>query len=90
MSMSTTFDSLGYAKRLENAGVPREQAEAQADALRDLIEGQPATKSDLKELETNLRHDMREMEQRITIRLGGIAIACSVILLALLPMMIGK
>lgn len=32
-----TIDTLGYAKRLEAAGMPREQAEAHAGALRASI-----------------------------------------------------
>lgn len=35
---TTTFDTLGYAKKLEAAGFTRLQAEAQASALRELIE----------------------------------------------------
>lgn len=81
MNSVTPFDSLGYAKRLESAGVPREQAEAQADALRDLIEGQLASKRDLRELEERLTC-------RLTLQLGGIVVACSTILLVVLPLII--
>ena len=81
MEMSATFDSLGYAKRLESVGVPRAQAEAQADALRDLIEGQLATKRDLRELEERLTY-------RLTLRLGGIVVACSTIMLTILALLI--
>ena len=35
-----TFDSLGYAKRLEEAGFTRQQAEIQAFALREQLEAQ--------------------------------------------------
>ena len=77
--MTGTFDSLGYARRLENAGFTRAQAEAQAEALRDVIEGQLATKRDLQ-----------EMEYRLTIKLGGIAIACAGLVIAILPMLINK
>jgi hypothetical protein len=31
------FDSLGYAKRLREAGVPQDQAEAHAEAAREFI-----------------------------------------------------
>ncbi|HYN79150.1 MAG TPA: DUF1640 domain-containing protein [Lamprocystis sp. (in: g-proteobacteria)] len=31
------FDTLKYADRLENAGVPREQAKAEAEALADVL-----------------------------------------------------
>lgn len=36
------FDSLGYVKKLEAAGFTRQQAEAQADALREQTEAQAA------------------------------------------------
>jgi hypothetical protein len=45
--MAYTFDSLGYAKRLRDGGVPRDQAEAQAEAARDFIMAELVTKSDL-------------------------------------------
>ncbi len=35
-----TFDSLGYAKKLEEAGFTREQAEIQAVALREQLDAQ--------------------------------------------------
>lgn len=38
--MSTAFDTLKYAKRLEKAGVPGEQAEIHAEALRGALEEQ--------------------------------------------------
>ena len=39
---TTTFDTLGYAKRLEAAGFTRQQAEAQAELLREHAETQSA------------------------------------------------
>jgi hypothetical protein len=47
-AMAYTFDSLGYAKRLRDRGVPQEQAEAHAEAARDFIMAELVTKSDLK------------------------------------------
>jgi len=38
--VTITFDSLGYAKKLEAAGFTREQAEVQADAFRIQTEAQ--------------------------------------------------
>jgi hypothetical protein len=34
-AMAFAFDSLGYAKKLRDAGVPQDQAEAHAEAARD-------------------------------------------------------
>jgi len=75
--MSTlTFDTLKFANRLKNAGIPSIHAEAEADALSEVFEtnlSELATKEDLrheigdlrhemKELETGLRHEMKEVE----------------------------
>lgn len=76
---TTTFDSLSYFEKLKAAGVPEAQAKVQTETLREVIESSLVTKRDLKELEL-----------RLTIRLGGIAIACTALLLAVLPMMIHK
>jgi 2-phosphoglycerate kinase len=83
------FDTLKYSKRLKDAGVPDKQAEAEAEALAEVLEinlKELATKRDLKDVETalradltrevdSLRRDMREMEQRMTIKLGGMMMA---------------
>lgn len=45
-----SIDTLGYVKRLEAAGFKREQAEAQAEALRDEVVPQLATATDLEKL----------------------------------------
>ena len=83
MKTVTTFDSLGCAKRLASAGVPREQAEAQGDSLRDVMEGQLAVKRDVREMEDRLTY-------RLTLWLGGIVVASSTSLLAVLPLIIRK
>jgi uncharacterized protein YhaN len=60
-----TFDTLTYARKLQDAGVPEAQAAAQAEALRDAFreqEGTLATKADLAELRADfaeLRADVR-------------------------------
>lgn len=54
---SVTFDTLKYARRLKQAGVPDKQAEAEAEALAEVFESQLnelATKSDLREMEARL------------------------------------
>ncbi|WP_445230404.1 hypothetical protein [Duganella rhizosphaerae] len=48
--MNGTFDTLSYTKRLEAAGVPAEQAEAHALALREVMLTQCATKADIYDL----------------------------------------
>lgn len=46
----TTIDTLSYVKRLETAGLDRKVAEAHAEALRDDVVPQMATKPDLDRL----------------------------------------
>ena len=75
--MERTFDTLSYFERLKDAGMPEAQAKVQADALRELVESSLASKRDL-----------RELELRLTIRLGGIVVACTALLLALLPLIL--
>jgi len=65
------FDTLSYAKKLQEAGVPPLQAEAHADALKNLAEDNLATKRDLAEWGTALRHeielvrrDVKDLEAR--------------------------
>ena len=66
--MAYTFDSLGYAKRLRDGGVPRDQAEAQAEAARDFIMAELVTKSDLLAVKADLAAistDILATEQRL-------------------------
>lgn len=60
-----TIDTLGYVKRLEAAGVDRRQAEAQAEALRDEVAPQLATRADLDNAVTRLEQKTETLEQRI-------------------------
>lgn len=66
------FDTLQYAKKLQKAGVPEQQAEIQAEAFKEQniainnwIDDNLATKRDLKELET-----------RIVFKLGSMLVGC--------------
>jgi len=74
MSNALAFDTLAYAKKLKEAGVPEAQAEVQAQALAEIVEERLVTKRDLKELETEIKRDIKEMEMRLTIRLGGMLV----------------
>jgi hypothetical protein len=57
--MAYTFDSLGYAKRLRDRGIPNDQAEAHAEAARDFIMPEIVTKADLLATEQRLRTEFR-------------------------------
>ncbi len=58
------FDTLKFVRRLRAAGVPEQQAEAEADAIKDVfsetLDNQLATKADIIKLEAriNLLHWM--------------------------------
>lgn len=67
---ATDFDTLAYAKKLKKAGFTEQQAEAQAEALRAVVNENLATKTDI----IALKRDLKETEARITIRLGGLIV----------------
>lgn len=48
MNHAVSFDTLAYAKRLESHGVDVRQAEAQAEALADILEANFVTKKEQK------------------------------------------
>jgi uncharacterized pyridoxal phosphate-containing UPF0001 family protein len=71
------FDTLKYANTLKRAGVLPEQAEAQALALGNALEvnmKELATKGDLLLLKSDLESKLIQLEQRMTIRLGGMMV----------------
>ena len=45
--MVYAMDTLGYAQRLRDAGIPQQQAEAHAAAARDYVMAELVTKTDL-------------------------------------------
>jgi hypothetical protein len=78
MGKSITFDTLQYAKKLKNAGLNDELAEIQAEALKEIIEDNLATKRDLEDLKKDL-----------TIRMGTM-FAVSVSILSILLTVLSK
>ncbi|MGD9616745.1 MAG: hypothetical protein AB7H90_16315 [Alphaproteobacteria bacterium] len=87
------FDTLTYARKLKAAGMPDAQAEAVAEATRDILTTEAATKADITGLKhdiENVRHEIEivrrevaEMGLRVTVRLGAL-IAVGVGILAAL------
>jgi hypothetical protein len=66
--MVYTFDSLGYAKRLRERGVPDDQAEAHAEAARDFIMAELVTKTDLLAVRADLlavKQDLQTVKQEL-------------------------
>ena len=54
----TAIDTLRYARRLKDAGVPAEQAEAMADAIGAELVEQLATKADLEVMRVAVQGDL--------------------------------
>ncbi|HUN44674.1 MAG TPA: hypothetical protein VMU81_30670 [Acetobacteraceae bacterium] len=66
--MAYAFDTLGYAKRLRDAGIPAQEAEAHAEAAREFIMTALVTKSDLDVTRRELEASMDVREQRMDVR----------------------
>ena len=73
------IDTLAYAKRLIQSGVPESQAEIQAEtlskALSEILSNNVATKLDIKELETKMIKWFAGVVIAQTITIVGIVIA---------------
>jgi hypothetical protein len=67
-STMTQYDSLRYAKRLEDAGVPREQAAVHASMLGEVL-SDVVFAAQLKETEVRLRDEMHGIEARLIARI---------------------
>ncbi len=63
--MAHALDTLGYAKRLRDAGIPVEQAEAHAEAAREFIMAELVTKPDLLALRQDLTATKQELQTSI-------------------------
>jgi hypothetical protein len=73
------FNTLLYAKKLEEVVLPRIQAEAHIQIMAEIVEGDLATKQDIKNLDLKLdssverlEHKMLQLEYRLIIKLGTI------------------
>jgi hypothetical protein len=73
--MNMPFDTLKLARRLESAGFPHQQAADMSDAIAEAA-ANLVTKEDL-------RHGLESLEQRLIIRLGGIIVVATGILVAI-------
>lgn len=101
-TMVLTFDTLQYAKKLQQAGFTERQAEVQAETFKeqakfinDWIDDNLATKRDLKDVEerltiriNDLANRMNEMNYRMTIKLGSMIAGAVIILGVLMPLML--
>ena len=66
--MVFALDTLGYAKRLRESGVPGAQAEAHAEAARDFIMAELVTRIDLEAA-------LDRLTLRMTVRFGVMLVA---------------
>ena len=76
-TMVLTFDTLQYAKKLQQAGFTEKQAEIQAETFKeqaafinDWIDASLATKRDLKDVEERLIVRINDIEERLTNRIN--------------------
>ena len=76
---TTTFDTLSFARKMQELGFTKEQAEGFAQLQRELIDERLVTRDYL---------DMRlkDLEYRLTIRLGGMMAASVAIVAALVKL----
>src|SRR5947208_17090608 len=81
------FDTLQYVKRLREAGVGEKVAEVQAEALKEVIDNNLATKGDIYDLKrdieitrSDLKRDVELIKKDLTIRMGSmLSVAIGVI-----------
>jgi len=72
------FDTLKFVEKLEAGGFTHQQAKAAAEAFADATSQELATKADIGRLEK----DLLLLEQRMTIKLGGLIVVATGIILA--------
>ena len=65
------FDTLQFAKKLIDAGVPQKQAEVQAEAISEIVQEKLATKADLKQLELATKTDIKQLETRLELKIAN-------------------
>jgi hypothetical protein len=69
MGNPTFFDTLQYVKKLREAGVAENVAEIQAEAFKEVMENNLASKQDIKDL----RQDMLAMKKDLTHDIEGLS-----------------
>ncbi len=95
------FDTLAYAQRLKSVGFTDAQAEALAEANREMIAEDMVTKAflqselaalrtelrgEMNQLRAELRSEMKELEMRLTLRMGAIGVAIVAALAAIIKL----
>ena len=82
------FDTHEAVKALTEVGFSKAQAESVVSTVRNALGGDLATKADLQrvksELEAKIESEIQSLELRLTMRLGGLMIAVSGLVVALI------
>lgn len=66
------FDTLKYARRLQQAGFSPEQADGATEALASALWDEIATKSDLRDQSTDLKNDIRALRAELKDDIGDL------------------
>jgi hypothetical protein len=84
-----TIDTLAVSQLLRKRGFNEEQATGVVEALREIDASQLATKADIREVEARIERvegrleaKIETLELRMTIKLGGLIIAATGVILA--------
>jgi hypothetical protein len=77
--MAVAYDTLGYSKALQKAGIPVDHADAHAEAARDFIMAELVTKSDLKAA-------LDAQSLRFALMLGGASVTVIGVLTAIIKL----
>ena len=64
---AVTFDTLKYVETLKEAGIPENQAKAQSEALKEVLNTEVATKHDIKELELKIDGRFEKLQGEFTL-----------------------
>jgi len=87
------MNTLKYAKKLEEVGFTREQAEMTIGILNEVVESNLATKQDLKDLSeevkhefAHIRHEMQELKSELIIKLGAMMVTGIAVISALIKL----
>lgn len=88
MSHAITFDTLAFAKKLEASGIENKQAEAVAEAIRDVFEENLSdsifTKEDGKLLKSELKADMFKLKSEMIMWIIGLLFAQTAIMISII------
>ncbi len=64
------LNTLAWAKKLERAGIPAQQAEAQVQLLAEVIEDNICTKKDLEATKKDLQITMKGLELKFELKIA--------------------